>query len=171
MLRSKLQAFRRWKGDIVATLEQVLRAFWKRVLVTDGCWYWTGFRFGGGYGGFTVCLDGEPHKNYRAHRLSWIFHRGLIPEGLNVCHKCDNKLCVNPDHLFLGTQEDNIQDAVKKGRMNSETQGKLKWEDVDLIRELDETGYCTQKELADRFGVNQATVSEILAHKIWKVEG
>ena len=87
--------------------------FWTRVVgdLATGCWLWTGPRFREGYGS----LSYGPLR-IRAHRFSWELHVGPIPEGLVVCHRCDNPPCVRPDHLFLGTQSDNLHDAVAKGR-------------------------------------------------------
>jgi len=86
--------------------------FWSLVARRrSGCWEWTGGTDGKGYG--RVCWDGGRHG---AHRVSWCLIRGAIPDGLYVCHHCDNKLCVNPDHLFLGTQVDNMQDWTRKGK-------------------------------------------------------
>jgi hypothetical protein len=77
-----------------------------------GCWNWTKHLSGGGYGAFKIEGIMRP-----AHRVSYELFWGEIPDGLQVCHRCDNKRCINPDHLFLGTQKDNIADCIKKGRM------------------------------------------------------
>lgn len=79
-----------------------------------GCWEWQGAHGLDGHGQFVV-----EHKKVIASRFSWELVHGKIPEGMNVCHKCDNPPCVNPDHLFLGTQSDNIRDCVSKGRLNN----------------------------------------------------
>lgn len=84
--------------------------FWAKVEKGPDCWEWKAFR-NKGYGKFTY--NG---RMYLAHRLSWILTNGPIPDGLGVLHSCDNPPCVNPDHLFLGTQLDNMRDASNKGR-------------------------------------------------------
>ena len=78
----------------------------------SGCWIWTGSMSSGGYG--QVKIGGKLH---RAHRVAWTIFKGPIHDGLMVCHRCDVRDCVNPEHLFLGTAKDNFQDCLKKGRM------------------------------------------------------
>jgi len=85
--------------------------FFQKVLKTDSCWLWTGGIATQGYGVFRV--DG---KSVSAHRHSYKIHKGEIPDGMHVCHSCDVRNCVNPDHLWVGTATDNMQDMIKKGR-------------------------------------------------------
>lgn len=89
--------------------------FWPKVQKTDTCWLWTASLNDRGYGQFKV-LPGQGHAPMKAHRFSWELHFGPIPAGLVVCHRCDVPSCVNPAHLFIGTQGDNLRDMSAKGR-------------------------------------------------------
>ena len=137
--------------------------FLARVKVVDGCWVFQGMKKGNGYG--AVKRDG---KFIFAHRYSWMLHKGDIG-GLLVCHKCDNRLCVNPDHLFLGTQKDNQQDMRRKGRHTfgerSKT-SKLSTEDVLEIYRLYDSGIGTIR-LARQFGVTKNLLWLIVRGKAW----
>jgi hypothetical protein len=132
-------------------------AFWSHVEKTDGCWIWHRGIDKQGYG--TLKCWGKVSK---AHRVSWELHNGPIPDDLFVCHKCDNPPCVNPEHLFLGTNKDNCDDRDRKGRVNTV----LTAEQVLEIRSLCEHGML-QRVVAARYGVQQSLISLIVNRKIW----
>jgi len=134
----------------------------------DECWEWTGSKSKQGYG--EININGKITK---AHRFSWVLHHGKINGGLLVCHKCDNKKCVNPNHLFLGTYLDNNHDRDNKGRaihQSGETHGrsKLTQNDVDTIRTLRIEKHLSQYELAKMFPVTRSTIKSILDGKTWR---
>ena len=93
------------------TLEE---RFWSKVEKTESCWIWIGGKRDGLYG--SIGLGGKGAPNISAHRMSWELHYGKIPDGMLVCHHCDNPPCVRPDHLFVGTVSDNNKDSANKGR-------------------------------------------------------
>lgn len=96
--------------------ERQLKNFFNKIHKTETCWIWIGHKKNRDYGGFQF-----NRKNLKAHRVSFMFHNNIIlNEDQHVCHKCDNPICVNPDHLFLGTHTDNMRDIVNKGRWNNQ---------------------------------------------------
>lgn len=127
------------------------------------CWQWCNGR--GWYG--VVCFNG---KTFRSHRISWIIHNGQIPKGLWVLHKCDNKGCVRPDHLFLGTRKDNESDKISKGRQargDKNYQCRLKESEVVEIRQRRNRGETLQS-IADRFHITKQAVWRIVHLLNWK---
>jgi len=129
----------------------------------DGCWEWHGSLHKSRtfvYGKMTV--NGITDM---AHRWSYRIFVGEIPEKLLVCHKCDYPLCVNPEHLFVGTNRQNIDDAIAKGRMKS----KLTWEKVGEIRELSKKR-IKGVDLAKKFGVSPKLISYIINNERWRIE-
>jgi hypothetical protein len=93
----------------------IAERFFEKVAIIPfhDCWEWVAAKNEKGYGKFSI---GTTHTNLKAHRVSWMLANGSIPDGLFVCHRCDNPGCVRPDHLFLGTPKDNMIDKVRKGR-------------------------------------------------------
>lgn len=160
------------------TLEQRINQFWSKVNKDcsvpahmpqlGSCWEWTK----------SCCRDGYGHfyLNSRlqgTHRVSWQIAFGEIPQNMMVLHKCDNRKCVNPSHLFLGTHMDNTIDKLSKGReakVKGEKNGchKLTWIQVDEIRKQYKKGHISQRQLAEIYGVVQTTIGGVLRGKYWK---
>lgn len=128
-----------------------------------GCWEWTGSKNPSGYG-----LMAVGRKAKLAHRLSWEFTYGFEPVGLVVCHKCDNRKCVNPEHLFLGDNKDNAKDKIKKGRhVQAYGNSKLTIDKIKEIRNLWVTGNYSQIKLADMYGVKHSCIGRIINNNKW----
>ena len=152
-------------GEIQMAKSKVngLTRFWKKVKVNKltGCWNWRGED----ETYYPKFMRDDGTLQY-AHRWSYENFKSAIPEGLCALHKCDNKRCVNPDHLFLGTQADNMADKVAKGRgCKGITHGraKLSEQDVIHIRASNKKG----TELASEYNVSQQLISFIINRKIW----
>lgn len=123
-----------------------------------GCWLWLGLPTKDGYGQI-----GVRGVNYRAHRLSYTIHKDEIPDGLFVCHQCDNPLCVNPNHLFLGTQQDNVNDEVAKKRHVhgfNHYRSKLNNVDIDIMVHLLSKGF-THQYIGKKLGISTSNVHGI----------
>ena len=106
--------------------------FTKRVKIVDsGCWEWQGAMSNTGYG---IIKQGK--RRTGAHRISYMFHIGTIPEKLMVCHTCDNRKCVNPEHFFLGTNADNMKDAFRKGRLKVPVTSQFKPGNIPVNRKI-----------------------------------
>jgi hypothetical protein len=147
-----------------------MERFWSKVDRRGKCWIWTASRDPSGYGFFR--LNGRMHK---AHRVAWELTHGPLPQGQghNVCvlHRCDTTSCVNPDHLWLGTQADNVKDMIEKGR-EVKSRGIHHWRarltpwHIRKIRRLRALGH-SQQTIADIIGTPQTNVSVILRGKTW----
>jgi hypothetical protein len=105
------------------------RRFWARVRRGDGCWEWQGTRLPTGYGFAGTSYDRLVGERY-AHRIAYVMEHGTIPRGMCICHKCDNPACVRPDHLFLGTYQDNTRDAMRKGRFLGWKPARDRWNEI-----------------------------------------
>lgn len=147
--------------------------FWEKVIMggVDDCWEWRAGLGVMGYGQFSVSIGNSRSKNKMAHRMSWELEYGEVPESLQVLHKCDNRKCVNPNHLFLGTQQDNMDDMIQKNRCvrkmgESNHRSKLKEGDVREIRRLCSWG-VPQRFIMKKFGISSGTVSRISTRHLW----
>ena len=143
--------------------------FWNKVNKTPTCWNWTACVRPQGYGMFGVQNAESKWKILASHRYSWELHNGPVPEGMCVCHSCDNPSCVNPDHLFLGTKNDNNQDKCRKGRQprGEQNHSKLTEAQVIEIKEESKKGRSTY-ELGRVYGVDPSVISRINTGKKWK---
>jgi len=150
----------------------IAERFWPKVQRggSTECWLWTVYRSRQGYGIFG--LPGREGGHALAHRVAWELVNGPIPDGFHVLHHCDNPPCVNPAHLFLGTDADNSHDKVVKGRashLRGEDSGmaKLTEQDVREIRRLSALGY-EQRPLGRMFGVCKSAIGYIVRRETWK---
>lgn len=163
----------------ISLTESLRRRFWNKVDKTAGCWIWTGST--NGWGGMINRGPAAKGGNFLAHRVSWVIHNGPIPKGMMVLHNCpggDNPRCVNPDHLWLGTQRDNVIDLMAKGRRpddyaKGEKNGrhKLTAENVAEIRKILQPGtrakYGLVTDLAKQFGVSVSAIQCVRDGRKW----
>lgn len=145
----------------------IIKRFWDNVNVGEvyECWEWKRGTCSGGYAGMSI-----NNTSFQMHRYSYIINRGPIPPRMEVMHACDNRRCVNPFHLSLGTTLDNQQDAAKKGRKprgSNNAAAKLSEDDVREVRRLYAAGNASQRELARRFGVSQPAIRYAINGSTW----
>jgi hypothetical protein len=138
-----------------------MKRFWDKVEITKSCWIWRGAISSSGYGSFWF-----QNRGWKSHRVAFALSRGNLLPGLLVLHKCDNPLCVRPDHLFLGTNLDNNRDMISKGR-RVYGNAKLTTRQVQQIKSLLSKGY-SQKQVRLKFHISSALVSNIANGRRWK---
>jgi hypothetical protein len=143
--------------------------FMEKINKTDnGCWEWTGAQTRGGYGHFRRFVDGK-WKMYKAHRYSYEYFKGFLEKHLLVCHRCDNPLCVNPEHLFKGTTKDNLDDMSKKGRRTFGRSIKHQWLDWEVVKSI-RTDYAkgiSQAELSRLYKISKSQINRVVNNQIW----
>lgn len=150
--------------------EKQIKNFWAKVDKSDYCWNWRGTKVNG-YGLMRISLT---RKNILAHRLSYLIHFGEIPSALFVLHKCDNRGCVNPDHLFLGTLKDNTQDMLAKGRqrynpLRGELHPRAKMSDEQIKDFRNRLGYRNIAALGREFGISKTQAHRIANGEHWSL--
>ena len=150
----------------------IAERFWSAVDKHEGCWRWTGTFSPNGYGRLFLGRTAGRVKNVPAHRFSWETHYGAVPAGMCVCHRCDNKACVNPAHLFLGTHQDNMADRQSKQRQARGVRhglSKLNPLKIEWARSEHRKGRSFTEIAAD-LGVNESTVARAIRRETWKAK-
>lgn len=143
--------------------EPTVERFWRFVDKSKACWIWTGSKTSAGYGKIW------DNRTELAHRFSYKLAFGPIPKGLYVCHHCDNPSCVNPEHLFIGTNSDNLRDLVNKGKFHpatGEAHGSARLTSEEVRRIRNET--MTARAAAALFGISERHVRGIRQGKTWR---
>lgn len=139
----------------------------KRVIKKEGCWDWNRNSKEKRYGSI-----GRGKYRMSNHRISWILHKGPIPDKLWVLHRCHNPICSNPDHLYVGTAKENTRDMLQANRGNRSRQNsklaKLTREKAKEIKELLQSKNLSQQKIANRFNVTQGVIKDIARNKTWK---
>lgn len=128
----------------------------------SGCWLWDGTTNVDGYG--AIVVDG---KRMKAHRVSYVVHKGPIPNGMKILHKCDVRQCINPDHLRLGTDSENQQDMKMKRRSTHGERSKNAKLNEDAVRRI-RSSNIPSKELANEYGVSSVTINKVRRKEIWE---
>lgn len=132
---------------------------------SEGCWIWMSGLTTTGYGSFTI-----DNKSAKAHRVAYQIYVGPVPRGMHVLHRCDNRKCVNPHHLFLGTNQTNIDDKVSKGRQLKGERCRFTKLTADQVKEVFQlfTNGLTKTAIAKKFNVSDVAIGKIIRGKSWK---
>lgn len=155
---------RRWLGRNQSTAMSISERFFEKIEKKSDCWLWMGAINSSGYGSM-ICFG----KAITASRLSWELHFGKIPEGKFICHKCDVRRCVNPEHLFLGDNKINNADKKRKNRakgLKGEKNCKAKLT-PELAAEIVDLPRGQSRYLAEKFGVHRTTIQRIQRKSTW----
>lgn len=152
--------------------QDVVDRFWNKVRFpenVDDCWEWTAYKNRSGYGVFII-----NNKTFSTHRLSWMFYNGPIDADKLVCHKCDNRSCVNPNHLFIGTYKDNTQDMINKNRQKPPLGQKnafstlLNSQVIEILNNVINGKYNSVSEISDHYNVGLDCIYQIFKEINWK---
>ena len=160
----------KWVGRNQTSQLSTEERFMEKVNKTSTCWLWKASLNRLGYGQFSI-----NNKMKKAHRYSYELFVGEIPEGMKVLHKCDIRNCVNPKHLFIGTQNDNVLDMCKKGRnvfvpqpADKNPMAKLTWEIVEEMRNMRKTTGLSYMKISKLFNISQMTAFRAITGESWK---
>lgn len=144
-------------------MHTVFTSYISKLEIKEGCWGWKAGKISAGYGNLRV-----RDKLYLAHRVSYCLFVGDIPSGMFVCHACDNPECTNPEHLFLGTNADNMQDKVQKNRQSKGSKnGGAKLHERDIPKIRSQYPQKTLRQLATEFNVSVRLISKIVKMQNW----
>ena len=172
------------RNDQLLMNEKTVRRFWAKVQKTPDCWLWTASKRHKGYGAFCWYNKDGKYVQGGAHRFAYQLLVGPIPTGMFVLHKCDTPACVNPEHLFIGTSQDNVDDMMRKGRHvagGTYTYGEYKrgmqhWNSKltpEAVRDIRDSYHgrgISMQKIADTYGVAISCVSKVVNKKLWAHE-
>ena len=159
------------------TIKNIIKNFWNKVNYPGNdveCWEWTAAKGSNKrvYGTFSI-KSSKYHKTFRDHRFAWEFYNGPIPDGLLVCHKCDNPACCNPEHLFLGTEQDNMTDKINKNRqiiVRGSDVGTSKLTEIDIdeiLSGISSGKYQKVSQICNMYNVEDHAIQRILKGERW----